>query len=221
MGYLALNGVIARKRVMQVIGAGVGRTGTMSLKVALDRLGLGPCYHMDAVIDDRSGRVPGWAAALEGRPDWAAIYAGFDSAVDWPTATFFGELHVAYPQAKFLLTYRDATTWAESFMETIYTVLAGKDQVPPSVQPWAAMCEGVIARCGFPPGMDKEALARAFIAHNEAVKAAIPPAQLLVYQVKEGWEPLCAFLGVDVPDEPFPRTNDRTEFWEMLKEGGE
>src|SRR5436190_15849029 len=92
---------------MHVIGAGVGRTGTFSLKLALNRLGLGPCHHMEAVMQNMPVQVPHWAAALAGRADWGAIYAGFGSAVDWPTAAFFRELVKAYPSAKFILTHRN------------------------------------------------------------------------------------------------------------------
>jgi hypothetical protein len=202
---------------MRVIGAGVGRTGTFSLKVALNRLGLGPCHHMEAVMENMPVQVPLWAAALKGRADWNAIYEGFGCAVDWPTAAFFRELADAYPQAKFILTHRTPQTWADSFSETIRLALSGRDQAPPSYKPWLEMAEGVIAKTGFPEGLSREQLVERFIAHNEAVKAAIPAGRLLVYQVKEGWGPLCAFLGKPVPDEAFPRTNDRAEFWDMVK----
>jgi hypothetical protein len=204
---------------MQVIGAGVGRTGTFSLKLAINRLGFGPCHHMEAVITNMPAQVPLWSEALDGRADWRAVYDGFGSAVDWPTAGFFRELASAYPHAKFVLTHRNPETWADSFGETIYTVMAGKDQAPPEKRAWLEMAYGVIAKSGFPNGLDRDGLIKGFIAHNEAVKAAIPADRLLVYQVKEGWAPLCTFLGVPVPDEPFPRTNDRAEFWELVKRG--
>jgi len=202
---------------MHVIGAGVGRTGTYSLKLAINRLGLGPCHHMEAVIQNMPGQVPLWAAALDGRADWGAIYDGFASAVDWPTATFYRELASTYPSAKFILTHRDPETWADSFSETIYKALGMRDHAPPERQAWLDMAYGVVARCGFPAGLDRDSLIKAFIAHNQAVKATIPANRLLVYQVKDGWEPLCAFLGTPVPNEVFPRTNDRLEFWERVK----
>jgi len=203
---------------MQVIGAGVGRTGTFSLKIAINRLGLGPCHHMEAVITNMPAQVPLWTAALDGDADWPAVYDGFGSAVDWPTAGFFRELAHAYPDAKFVLTHRDPETWADSFGQTIYTAMAGRQMAPPEKRAWLDMAYGVIAKSGFPSGLDRDGLIKGFIAHNEAVKAAIPADRLLVYQVKEGWEPLCAFLGRPVPDEAFPRTNDRQEFWELLKQ---
>jgi hypothetical protein len=201
---------------MQVIGTGVGRTGTHSLKLALNQLGLGPCHHMEQVLHHMPVQVPLWAAALAGRADWRAIYNGYPSAVDWPTAGFFRELYRAYPAAKFVLTHRSAENWADSFGGTIYQLLAARDQAPPEKREWLAMAAGVIAKSGFPPGLDRAALIKAFVAHNEAVKATIPASQLLVYEVKEGWGPLCRFLGVPVPAEDFPRTNNRAEFWDRV-----
>lgn len=201
---------------MHVIGAGVGRTGTYSLKLALNQLGLGPCHHMGGVLHNQPAQVPLWAAAVNGNPDWDAVFQGYKSAVDWPTAGFFRELSAVYPSAKFVLTHRSPESWAESFSATIYKLMAQRDQAPPEMQPWFEMAIGVIARTGFPGGLDMAGLMQAFTAHTDAVKAAIPAHQLLVYQVKEGWGPLCAFLGVPVPTDPFPRTNDRGEFWDRV-----
>ena len=201
---------------IQVFGAGVGRTGTFSLKLAINQLGLGPCHHMEVVLHNMSVQVPLWSAALAGRPDWEAIYKGFASAVDWPTAGFFRELHRAHPAARFILTYRSPETWADSFAATIYKLVAGKDRAPPEMKAWLDMASAVIARTGFPVGLDRAALISAFVAHCDAVKATIPASQLLVYEVKDGWEPLCRFLNVPVPAEPLPRTNDRAEFWDRV-----
>lgn len=204
---------------MHVIGAGVGRTGTYSLKLAIQRLGFGPCHHMEEVLRNRPRQVDLWSAALAGRPDWEAIYRGYQSAVDWPTGGFFRELDAVYPEAKFILTQRSPETWAASFSSTIYRLLAGRDQAPAEMHAWLGMAEAVIAKSGFPNGLDLPGLMKAFTAHNDAVRAAIPADRLLVYEVKEGWGPLCAFLEVPVPDEPFPRTNDRSEFWDLVAAG--
>ena len=201
---------------MHVIGAGVGRTGTYSLKLAINRLGFGPCHHMEAVLQNMTVQVPLWSDAVDGRADWGQIYRGFDSAVDWPTACFFRELDDAYPAAKFVLTLRDPDRWADSFAATIYKLIAGRDHAPVDKQAWLEMAGRVIAKTGFPPGLDQDALRDAFVAHNEAVKATIPGDRLLVYEVKDGWGPLCEFLDVAAPDEPFPRTNDRAEFWDRV-----
>jgi Sulfotransferase domain len=201
---------------IQVFGAGVGRTGTYSLKLAINQLGLGPCYHMEEVLHQMPVHVPLWSAALNGQPDWQAIYSGYESAVDWPTAGFFRELIAAYPSARFILTLRTPESWADSFNATIYKLLADRDNAPPEMKAWLEMSSGVIARTGFPDGLDRDGLIRAYMAHNEAVKEAIPADQLLVYEVKEGWDPLCEFLDVPVPAEAFPRSNDRAEFWDRV-----
>ena len=121
---------------LHVIGAGVGRTGTYSLKLAIDQLGFGPCHHMETVLHNIPVQVPLWSAALTGQPDWQAIYNGFESAVDWPTAAFFRELIEVYPSSKFVLTQRDPVKWAESFGATIYKLIAGRDQGPPEMKAW-------------------------------------------------------------------------------------
>lgn len=202
--------------VMQVIGAGVGRTGTYSLRLAIDQLGLGPCHHMEAVLHNIPVQVPLWSAAVNGQPDWDAIYDGFRSAVDWPTARFFRELNNVFPTAKFVLTHRSPESWADSFSATIYELIRQRDQAPGEMKQWLEMVNVVTTQTGFPDNLDRQGLIDAFVAHNEAVKSVIPADRLLVYQVKEGWGPLCEFLGVAIPDEPFPRTNHREEFWELV-----
>ena len=201
---------------MKAIGLGVGRTGTYSLKKALERLGLGPCHHMEEVLQHMAEQVPLWAAAADGRADWDAIYRGYESAVDWPTAGFTPELAAAFPSAKFILTVRSPESWAESYSETIGKVILMASQLPPEMQDWLNMAGRVISNTGFPPGLSVPELAQAFRGHTGAVKAVIPPDRLLVYEIKEGWEPLCEFLGQPVPDEAFPRTNSRIEFWDRL-----
>ena len=148
---------------LQVIGAGVGRTGTYSLKLALNQLGFGPCHHMEEVLIHMPEQVPLWAAAAKGEPDWEKIFMGYPSAVDWPTAGFFRPLRKAYPSAKFILTVRSPESWAESFGETIYKLIAGRDKAPEAMRDWLAMAHGVIGMTGFPDGLDKKGLARAFI----------------------------------------------------------
>ncbi len=201
---------------LQVIGAGVGRTGTYSLKLALNTLGFGPCHHMEEVVLNMPRQLPLWVDVVNGKPHWSEIFASYRSTVDWPTARYFRELLAAYPSAKFILTHRSAESWAESFAATIYKLLAERSEAPAAMHAWLDWVSTVIAQTGFPPGLDVEGLTQAFVAHNEAVKAAIPSNQLLIYQVKEGWEPLCAFLGVSTPSEPFPRTNNRSEFWDLV-----
>ncbi len=202
---------------LKVIGAGIGRTGTLSLKTALEKLGFGPCHHMIEVLENMAVQLPPWQAAVAGQPEWDVVYKGYNSAVDWPTARFFRELHVAYPDAKFILGYRSPQSWAESFSQTIYRALSDISQAPEEQQDWLRMVTELITQNGIPPGLDVAELEQAFAAHVEAVKSSIPPEQCLVFEAKDGWEPLCAFLEVPVPDEPYPRTNDRAEFWEHMK----
>jgi hypothetical protein len=203
--------------IMQIIGAGVGRTGTFSLKLALNELGVGPCHHMEVVLHDMAMQVPLWNAAIADHPDWASIYKGFNSAVDWPTACFFRELSEAYPTSKFILTQRNPENWADSFLATIRKLIDERDQAPPEMLDWLEMANDVIAKTGFPEGLSRNELIEAFNAHNDAVQQTIPIDRLLVYEVKQGWGPLCEFLGVPVPSEPFPRTNKREEFWDLVQ----
>jgi len=204
---------------ISIIGVGVGRTGTYSLRMAINQLGFGPCHHMEEVLKNMDVQVPLWSEALKGNANWSSIYKDFKSAVDWPTAGFFRELIKEYPTAKFILTERNPENWADSFGSTIYKLIEGKDKAPEKMHDWLNMANAVITKTGFPLGLDREGLINGFIAHNKAVREIIPEEQLLVFQVKEGWEPLCKFLNVPAPEEPFPRTNNREEFWELVNGG--
>ena len=201
---------------MKIIGTGVGRTGTYSLKLAINQLGYGPCHHMEEVLHKMPIQVPLWVSAVKGEPNWSAMYDGYRSAVDWPTAGFFRELYQAFPNAKFVHTERSPESWADSFGSTIYTLLKGRAEAPPEMHDWLDMAVSVIAKTGFPEGLDRQGLIDAFNAHNEAVREAIPEESLLIFEVKQGWQPLCDFLGVAVPSGDFPRSNDRAEFWDRV-----
>ena len=200
--------------MLKVIGAGLGRTGTASLKTALEELGFGPCHHMEEVFAHMAVQVPLWLAALDGSPDWEKTFAGYRSSIDWPSVAFLPELAARFVKAKFVLSVRDPNNWAESFSSTIQKLMSDQVPVPDNWADWLVMAKAVNARSGIGPTMDKAALAAAFNAHTDRVKALIPPAQLLIFDVKQGWAPLCAFLGVATPDTPFPRRNDRVAFWE-------
>ena len=204
---------------LQVIGAGVGRTGTYSLKLALERLGFGPTHHMEEVIKDVPRNAPMWQKAAEGAPDWEALYAGYKSAVDWPTASFWRELMTVYPKAKFVISGRSAESWYDSFSETIHKLMLGADHAPPPMQPFMAMAKPVLGKAGFYGPTTREELIAAYNNHMNAVKAEIPPERLLVFNYRDGWAPLCSFLGCAVPDEPFPQSNNREEFWDRIKKG--
>ena len=202
---------------LKAISAGFGRTGTLSLKLALEELGFGPCHHMKEVLENGPVQVPLWHAAAEGKPDFAAIYKGYESAVDWPTAGFWREVAAAYPEAKIILSTRSAESWYSSFSETILTSLLAKDHWPPPAVPWLSMVSKVVIDRSLGGRTDKDGVIAAFHAQEAAVKAAMPANRLLVHQAKDGWEPLCAFLGVPVPAPPYPRTNSKEEFFQLMK----
>ena len=201
---------------LSVIGAGVGRTGTYSLKLALNEIGVGPCHHMEEVLINLPNQLPLWVASVADNSDWSKNYDGYNSAVDWPTACFYRELADEYPDAKFILTVRDPDRWVDSFSATIYKLLAGKDEAPQEMRAWLDMVVGVTAKTGFPLGLDRDELRQAFTTHTRAVTDAIPADRLLVFEVKDGWDPLCDFLGVPKPDIEFPNTNQREEFWDLV-----
>lgn len=206
---------------LKVIGAGFGRTGTTSLKAVLERL-VGPCYHMMEVFP-KPGHVAFWKAAHGGKPvTWDDVFGDYQAAVDWPTCTFYRELMERYPEAKVLLSVRDPERWYESVLSTIYTV---NNQRPPAswlfaaipqVRRFVRMTDAIIWQGTFGGRFENKAHAlRVYSARIEEVKRTVPPEKLLVFNVKEGWEPLCAFLEVPVPDEPFPHLNDAAAFREQ------
>ncbi|MBS0334321.1 MAG: sulfotransferase family protein, partial [Proteobacteria bacterium] len=197
--------------------SGFGRTGTLSLKGALEMLGFGPCYHMVEVFKNPS--APGWwieAAEDPGRADWGRIYAGYAATVDWPNATFYKELASAYPGAKVVHTERDPDDWFESTQATIF-----KNDIPEGVEaPFPRMLRKVIGELFDQRLHDRDHCIAVYNAHNREVREAIPAERLLVYHVADGWAPLCGFLGVPVPSEPIPKVNSREEFATMIAGGG-
>jgi Sulfotransferase domain len=203
---------------LQVIGAGVGRTGTYSLKLALEQLGFGPCYHMEEVLKDPGQRIPLWTAALAGKPDWETVFAGYNAAVDWPTAAFWRELAAAYPGAQVVLTARDAESWCQSYSQTIAKFMSSAHEAPAAFAPWFDMAFGVVGKSGFASNAGRAALIEAYEANVAAVRRSIPAERLLVFSVKDGWQPLCTFLAKPVPAMPFPQTNNREEFWDLARQ---
>lgn len=196
---------------LRVVGAGVGRTGTMSLKAALERLLGGPCYHMIETGKDPA-HLAAWQAAADGQPvDWPALFANYRAAVDWPAAAFWPEISAAFPDALIVHSTRDASGWYRSASETIVPGVAGAPDGP-----WRTMVEAVMAARFTPDLADRDAAIAAFHRHNEHVLATAPADRLLAWEASHGWEPLCARLGVEVPDEPFPHTNTTEEFQERL-----
>lgn len=216
---------------MKLIGAGLPRTGTLTQKVALEMLGLAPCYHWVDVLADLD-RVQIWDKAMDGNADWPQIFGDAQATVDWPGGFFWRELIDAYPDAKVLLSVRDPQTWEPSFRETIWDMGHGESllhllssaraQVDPQWARYVAFVERMFwsPEGTFANGHQRpEQLMEAMVAHNEAVKQAVPADRLLVWEAKEGWEPLCKFLEVEVPSEPFPHANDRDTFLGRVIDG--
>jgi hypothetical protein len=216
---------------LKVIGAGFGRTGTMSLKVALESLGFGPCYHMLEVFSHPE-HAQRWEAAWLGEPvDWDDLLDGYEAAVDWPACAFYEELMEKYPDAKVILTVRDPERWYESVRNTIYalsTTVSGSRILRivlglRSLLLYGAFARGNMAKTIIWEGTfngrfeDKRCAIGVFVRHNEEVRRRVPEERLLTYEVSEGWGPLCDFLGVEAPDEPFPRLNDTAEMRARLR----
>ena len=196
-----------------MIGAGWGRTGTLSLKAALERVGVGPCHHMFEVFAHPE-QMPSWAAAIRGEPwDAEATLTGFRATVDFPSCLAWHDLAEACPDAKVLLSTRSAESWWRSFDATIGPHL--RDQPDdPNLPGLRAMFDAIldVALGGRDASLDPERAMAAFEAYNAAVIASLPAERLLCYEVGSGWEPLCEFLDVPVPDEPFPRSNSTEDF---------
>jgi hypothetical protein len=199
---------------LDVVGAGFGRTGTNSLKIALEMLGFGPCHHMFEVRD-RPDQVAFWAAAARGeRRDWDTVFEGFKATVDWPSAYFWEEIASHYPAAKVILSVRPVESWIRSIHGTIHESLKRRASRPTDLlSAQGEMAYDIIERRTFDGRLaDPDHAASVFRAHTEKVRTTIAPERLLVYDVAEGWEPLCRHLGVAVPSDPFPRTNSMEQF---------
>ncbi|MFV0526353.1 MAG: sulfotransferase family protein [Acidimicrobiales bacterium] len=207
---------------MEVIGSGFGRTGTLSTKQALERLGFGPCHHMfEAIRHPAQFRT--LATHLRGEPvDWPVFFGGYQSQVDYPGAIIWRELMAAFPEAKVLHTVRDPDRWYDSTLTTVYRART-------ALAPWARRLVPIVDEAfrvndamiwdGLFEGRfeDRDRAIEIFEARTAEVVATVPPDRLLVFDVADGWEPLCAFLDVPVPDEPFPHVNDRR--WMQLRFG--
>jgi len=205
---------------LQVVGAGFGRTGTLSLKNALEKLGFGACYHMMEVFP-RPEHVAMWHRLAFGHPmDWDEIFRGFRATVDWPAARWWREIAAHYPDAKVLLSVRDPEDWYRSMSDTIYQPmkLPVPDGAPEIVRLQSEMIRKAVLAETFDNRFDDKALAiQVFKRHNQEVRDSIDSARLLEFDVREGWAPLCRFLEVPIPDEPFPRLNDTATTQAMIR----
>ena len=197
---------------LRVVGAGLGRTGTHSLKIALEQLLGGPCYHMVEVFG-HAEHVPMWHAAMLDQPvDWDVVFEGYVATVDWPGGGVWKSILAANPEAKVLLsTRRSADEWWGSASKTIFPAMDG---TPPGMEAWHAMTVDMAKRLTTDT-TDEAQCKAAYERHNADVRASVPPEQLIDWQPQDGWGPLCEGLGVPVPDEPFPVTNTTAEFRAM------
>jgi hypothetical protein len=191
---------------LKVVGSGLGRTGTKSMQSALNILGVGPCHHMVEVFAHPES-MQLWIAAGAGKPDWDAIFDGYHSMVDYPGAHYWRELAAYYPDAKVLHTVRDPDQWFDSTQATIFAPASGARNAGPQADFFDSFMGPMRGHLD-----DRAYMTRHFLDHTEAVKATIAPERLLIYQAGQGWEPLCKFLGVPVPDVPYPSENSRAEF---------
>lgn len=214
---------------MKIIGAGLPRTATLTLKIALEMLGFGPCYHMTEVMAG-TDRMPGWIDAFHGKPDWDAIFEGFNATVDWPGSYFYRELAEAYPDAKVLLSVRDGLTWAQSMRNTIWEMaysdspmhhlMEAHARIDPTRQEFTETLMAMFKESGmFGPdlrNLDENAMAANMERHNAEVRRLVPKERLLEWWPTDGWEPLCEFLRVPVPAVPMPNVNDSASFGKMM-----
>lgn len=197
--------------MVRVIGAGLPRTGTWSLKYALERLLGAPCYHM-RVLHDRLEQVPIWQVAIDGGPvDWPALFDGYAAAVDWPTSACWSEISRAYPDALIVLSTRqNADVWWRSADPTVLDV--ARAELPDGYAEWHTMLLALLRR-DFGEDWGDEAVAKAaYDRHVEWVRTTAPPDRLLEWRAEQGWAPLCEALGLPVPDEPFPHLNTKQDW---------
>lgn len=198
---------------LKIIGAGYGRTGTASLKTALERLGFGPCHHMSEVLPSPE-RIDLWRRIGEGEPLWDRAFQGYSSTVDWPSCTHWRALMDHYPDAKVILSRRDPARWFESVNTTI---LEKRVCQAIATTPMGPMLEANIWSLFKGRMEDRDYMMAAFERHCEEVVRTVPKGRLLVFEARAGWGPLCEFLGVDAPSEPFPHLNTTDQTADIMR----
>lgn len=198
---------------LRVIGAGLPRTGTLSLKLALEQLGFGPCHHMVEMFANQQ-QLDAWCDVYDGKePEWDDVLGDYRSCVDVPGMHFYRELAARYPEAKVILSTRSPESWVKSAWGTLVTEKSSNDF---GHGPFTPFLNRMVARWQVnQPELfrgDFEGSIAAFQRHEAQVRAAIPAERLLVHSARDGWGPLCEFLGVPVPADPYPRTNSTQEW---------
>jgi hypothetical protein len=213
--------------LLKLINAGLGRTGTTSLQVALDRLGYGPCYHMFDIFRSEERQKQWEKIVCDGQPpDWEAVFDGYTTIVNGPSSVYYQQMMAAFPGSKILLTIRDPERWYQSTYDTLFQFAVKGREDPPeegttrarmlrltNTLTWDSLFDGRFA--------DKEHAIEVYHNHNQEVMRAIDPDDLLVYDVKQGWQPLCEFLGVDMPSEDFPHVNESKSMRKVLEQSGD
>jgi hypothetical protein len=211
---------------LEVIGAGFGRTGTLSMKAAFEQLGHRPCYHFVEVMEPRPGYNDGhrdaWVAFMKGRAemDWQWLYRSYAATLDLPMCLYYRELMEVFPAAKVVLTVRDPDSWFDSYfkMARMMRRMRPFNWMSPKLLATARIADEVNDRIFGGPPIDRKVAIAAFERHNQAVIDYVPRERLLVFDVREGWEPLCDFLECPVPEVPFPRLNEGEALsWRMVQ----
>lgn len=220
---LQLNIEKGKEMTLKIIGAGFGRTGTESTKAALELLLQGKCYHMKEILE-QSNQLEYWhefALSKEREMNWQEVLKDYVATLDWPACNYYKELMIEYPEAKVLLTYREPEKWFASYL-TLVKINKMVNKIAPMVpkfKKFKFMIQQVTWHI-FSDIEDKEHCIDVYLRHIEEVKAHVPEEQLLIFEVKDGWEPLCNFLGVEIPDKPFPHLNTRGELLKNVRRYG-
>jgi hypothetical protein len=197
---------------LKLVGAGLGRNGTLALKTALEQLGFGPCHHMVEVFKHPE-QSQFWFRAAMGTPvDWEEVFSDYRASVDWPSCYFYKELYERYPGSKVILSERDPKEWYDSISSTILATMKAPPADDPVRREWFRFAHKIVVENTFASDLSEANVIATYLRHNATVKASIPPERLLVFNVAEGWDALCRFLNVAVPDTPFPNLNSREEF---------
>ena len=199
---------------LKIVGTGLGRTGTKSMQTALNQLGFGPCHHMVEMFAHPEA-FPHWIAAANGAQNWDVLFDGYEAMVDWPGIKYWRELVAYYPEARVLHTVRDPDLWFDSTQATIFNAANLQRIVQPG--PMSDFFSGLFGDI-LPQINDRAAMTDYYRRHDAEVRATVPKDRLLIYEVGSSWAPLCAWLGVAVPDTPYPSENTRADFVQRVAE---
>jgi hypothetical protein len=210
-----LNIISQKENELEILGAGFGRTGTNSLKIALERLGFGPCYHMYEITKN-PGHISFWNAAASNSPvEWISFFKSYKATVDWPASAFVPQIYKAFKSSKVIITVRNPEEWYQSANNTIFHTMANWEaNENPETRDRMKMAKKIILDGVFWGKHDnKNHCIGIFNKHINEISNVVPKDNLLIFDVSEGWVPLCEFLKVEIPNEAFPYTNTRASFF--------